>query len=436
MSSTAAPTFAPLENGLGESLLAGTSSKGLTVLLDPRPESVGVFGAVGINVGSVDRVAGADGEPIPEGLAHFLEHKLFEDEQGDVSDRFSQLGASTNAMTGFSGTTYLFSTAGSSSQEVDACLELLLGFVQDPWFTDELVAKEQGIIAQEIRMYDDDPDWRIFFGLLGCLYEKHPVRDNIAGSVESIARIDAATLQRCYELFYHPRNMCLALSGRIDPERVAEIVARDQDPRPEDTRGRHVRAAVDEALLPVRTRHEEELPVSRPRFLLGVKETVLGGDPLTVARRQLETRVLLDALFGRSSRAFEAMYSEGLVDESFSASYSGEEGFGFTLVGGDTDRPEELEARVRGVIDDARRGGLDAAVLTRVQRRLRGALYRTLDSHENAAFGLISEHFHGLPPFSALQLVEGIDAEDLRRRLDEHLRDDAVAVSLVRPCPS
>ena len=186
-----------ITNHFGEQLLQGTSSSGLTVILNPRPGFVRTFAAFGTNFGSVDRVADGNGQAVPEGLAHFLEHKLFEDEQGDVSDRFSALGASCNAMTGFCGTTYICSTVGDATPSID----LLLDFVQDPWFTDELVAKEQGIIAQEIRMYDDDPDWRVFFGLLGCLYARHPVRDNIAGSVESIARIDAATLRRCYDLF-------------------------------------------------------------------------------------------------------------------------------------------------------------------------------------------------------------------------------------------
>jgi predicted Zn-dependent peptidase len=422
----------PIANSLSEPILGGTSVRGLRVLVNPRPESVAAFGALGTNFGSVDRVGNARGEPVPEGLAHFLEHKLFEDQQGDVSDRFSALGASTNAMTGFSGTTYIF----SATEEVEACLALLLSFVQDPWFTDELVQKEQGIIAQEIRMYDDDPDWRIFFGLLRCLYAEHPVRDNIAGSVESIADIDAATLRRCYDLFYHPRNMCLSLSGAVDPEMVAAVVERDQAGRPADPLEPHVRVPSSEPMLPVAERHEEQLSVSRPRLLLGVKETVLGGVPLEVARRQLSTRIVLDALFGRASKAYESMYSEGLVDESFSASYSGEPGFGFSAIGGDTDDPARLEERIRSTLSDARRNGLGKAALERVRRKVHGLLLRSLDSPENLAFGMLSEHFHGLQPFSALDLVEHISIEELDERLSEHFREDAFAVSVVRPCGS
>lgn len=419
----------PVDNRLGETILKGEARSGLSVVVNPRPGFVKTFAAFGTNFGSVDRVADGDGQPVPEGLAHFLEHKLFEDEGGDVSDRFSALGASTNAMTGFCGTTYIVSTVG----EVLPCLDLLLDFVQDPWFTPELVAKEQGIIAQEIRMYDDDPDWRVFFGLLGCLYRDHPVKDNIAGSVESIARIDAPTLRRCYDLFYHPRNLCLAVSGNVDPDEVAALVEADQAPRGVDERPMHRRVAVDEPVPRIAERFELTLPVSRPRLLLGIKERVLGGDGLAISRRELATRILLDVLLGRSSRAYQDLYEQGLVDETFSASYSGEAGFGFTLLGGDTDDPEQLEAALREVFARARRTGLDARAFGRIRNKLLGVLVHALDSLESTCFGLLSGHFRGTPPFVALELVEQMSVADLQRRLDEHVHDDAIAVSVVRP---
>jgi len=421
--------LAPLGNPLGEALLAGTAASGLRVLVQPRPEFRRTFAALGVNFGSVDRVAGADGQPVPEGLAHFLEHKLFEDREGDVSDRFAALGASTNAMTGFTGTTYVVSTV----EEPRRCLELLLQFVQDPWFTDALVAKEQGIIAQEIRMYDDDPDWRVFFGLLGCLYERHPARDNIAGTVESIATIDAATLRRCYELFYHPRNLVLAVSGALPPEVVAEVLAADQARRPPDARAPHVRGAVPEPAACRAPRWEERLAVARPRLQLGIKERVLGGDAHARLRRELETRMLLDLLFGRSSPAWETLYAEGLVDESFSASYSTEESFGFTTVGGDTDEPERLEARLRAVLEQARTGGFGEAAFRRLRNKLHGSLLRALDSPEHVAFTLVGETFRGCRPFEELDVIASITPADLARRLAEHVAPEQVAVAVVRP---
>jgi len=418
-----------LPNRLDEPVLAGRAASGLRVIMNPRPDWVRTFAAFGVNFGSIDRVGGTDGEPVPEGLAHFLEHKLFEDQRGDVSDRFATLGASTNAMTGFSGTTYIFSTIA----DPEPCLDLLLDFVQEPWFTDELVEKEQGIIAQEIRMYDDDPDWRVFFGLLGCLYRSHPVKDNIAGSVESIRQIDAATLRHCYDLFYHPNNLCLVVSGPMDPERVAELVDSDQADRPRDSRPAHERVVSDEPLGAIESRCALSLPVSRPRLLMGIKETVLGGSAREQAKRKLATRVLLDLLLGRSSGGFESLYQDGLVDESFGVSYSSETGFGFTTAGGDTDEPERLEQRLSEIFEAARRDGLDTAAFERIRNKLLGGMLRGVDSPESVAYQLLHGAFRGEAPFEALELVDELTVADLLERLEEHVRDEARAVAVVHP---
>ncbi len=429
---TRSPTrlaFTPIENRFGETLLAATTPSGLEVRLNPRPGWVKTFAAFGANVGSVDRVGGPGGDPVPEGLAHFLEHKLFEDEEGDVSDRFALIGASTNAMTGFSGTTYIAST----SDAPEPIVELLLDFVQRPYFTQELVEKEQGIIAQEIRMYDDDPDWRLFFGVLGEMYERHPVRDNIAGSVESIRAIDANVLQHCYDLFYHPRNMCLAVSGPIDVDAIGEIVERDQAKRDSGERRRHVRPTVDEPKARRGERFATSLPVARPRLLFGIKETGLTADEHTTARQKIETRLLMSLLFGRSSKAFEELYADGLVDESFGASYSAEVGFGFTTIGGDTDDPVALEERLRDVLIKARHEGLDAEAFARIRNKVYGQMLRAFDSPESVAYELISATFRDQKPFGGLELVESVTLDDLHVRLGEHVREDAIVVGLLEP---
>lgn len=421
--------LASVTNPLGEPLLSGVTRSGLRVLVNPRPGWARSFAALGVNFGSVDRTSDATGQPVPEGLAHFLEHKLFEDRSGDVSDRFAALGASTNAMTGFTSTTYVVSTVEAPG----ACLDLLLDFVQDPYFTDTLVAKEQGIIAQEIRMYDDDPEWRLFFGLMGCLYERHPVKDNIAGSVESIAAIDAAVLRRCYDRFYHPRNLCLAVCSPLDPDEVVARVEADQAGRPPDPLPPHVRARVDEPDGRHSPRVELRLPVARPRLLLGIKDRPEGRDGLPLLRRELVTRILLDALFGPSSPAFERLYERGLVDETFSASYSAEASFGFSTIGGDTDDPDALEAELRGVLQRAQVEGIDPAAFRRVRNKLQGALLRSMDSPESVALSLVGETLRGVPVFTELSLFDTLSPDDLGARLGEHVRDDALAVSVVRP---
>ncbi|MHC4844928.1 MAG: EF-P 5-aminopentanol modification-associated protein YfmH [Planctomycetota bacterium] len=422
-------TWERIANPLDEPILQTRLPSGLRVMLNPRPRYHRTFAAFGTNFGSVDRVGGPAGEPVPPGLAHFLEHKLFEDEAGDVSDRFAALGASTNAMTGFCGTTYIMSTVEGQA----AGLDLLLDFVQDPWFTDELVQKEQGIIAQEIRMYDDDPDWRLFFGLLGCMYARHPVRDNIAGSVESIAEIDAATLEHCYGLFYHPSNMCLSISGALDPAEVLERVTADQEARGIDELAPHERREVDEPVGVVQARYDTRLPVARPRVMLGIKERELGGDGGEVLRRELATRILLDILFGQSSVAHEQLYTEGLVDETFGVSYSSDSSFGFTTIGGDTDQPEVLEERVRAVLRKARQDGLDAAAFERIRHKVYGSQLRGMDMPENVAFAMISDTFRGVAPLRAFDVIQELGMDDLMKRLEAHVHDDAITVAVVRP---
>lgn len=414
----------------GETILRGVTDSGLVLMVNVRPDYVKTFAALGVNVGSVDRMG--EGQVVPAGLAHFLEHEMFKDDGGDVSDRFASWGADSNAMTGFSNTTYVVSTV----EEPAASLDLLLDFVQEPSFADDRVAQERGIIAQEIRMYDDDPEWRLFFGLLGCLYAKHPVRENIAGSVESIGDIDAATLQRCYDLFYHPSNMCLGVAGPMDPDEVAGIVERDQAGRGLDGRERHRRIlerANGEPVGVVSPAYSERLSVSRPRWILGIKESVLGGAPLEMTRRELTTRILLDLVFGRSSPAFESLYGEGLIDESFHLSHTAESTFAFSTISSDTGEPDRLEARVREHLARAASEGLDAGRFERTRHKLYGSLLRGLDSLETSAFSMVSGTFRGTTPFQALELVDTIGMDDLQQRLEEHVRDDALATATVLP---
>lgn len=421
-------SLASLPNAVELDLHEALLPSGLRLRIDRRDERRTGFAALGVDFGSIDRALDAAGTPVPAGAAHFLEHELFEDEQGDVSDRFSELGSSANAMTGFVGTTFVVSTAGDMLPSI----ELLLRFVQRPAFDDLRVARERSVIAQEIRMYDDDPDWRVFAALLECLYARHPVRDNIAGSEASIAAIDAAVLTHVHGRFYRPDNLCLAVSGPVDPERVLALALADQRDRPSGGEPLPSRGEEGEPAAIAAPRGELELPVERPRLLLGLKETELGGGPLAVSRRQLATRMLLDLLFGRSSEAYEALYGEGLIDETFSVGHSAEVGFGFTTVGGETDDPERLEQRLREVLFDAAARRLDPGAHGRIRNKLYGSLVRSLDQPENVAFSLVSSCFRGLPPFTALSLVDSIGLDELRQRADVHLREDALAVAVLR----
>src|SRR5690606_13607321 len=200
---------------LDEQLYYEKLDNGLDVYLLPKTGFYKTYATFTTKYGSIDNhfvpLGKEEYVKVPDGIAHFLEHKLFEKEDGDVFQKFSRQGASANAFTSFTRTAYLF----SSTSHVEKNLETLLDFVQEPYFTDQTVEKEKGIIAQEIRMYDDNPDWRLYFGMIKNLYEKHPVRIDIAGTVESISAITKDMLYTCYNTFYHPSNMVLFIVGPV-----------------------------------------------------------------------------------------------------------------------------------------------------------------------------------------------------------------------------
>ncbi|MBK6940107.1 MAG: insulinase family protein [Planctomycetes bacterium] len=423
----------PIENALGEEVLAGTHDSGLRVVVVRKPGFSRTFGVFTTNYGSIDDrfVDPKTGAPmhVPDGVAHFLEHKMFEDERGDVSDRFSALGAMSNAFTSFTNTSYLFST---SSQELE-CLDLLLDFVQEPYFTPELVKKEQGIIGQEIRMYDDDPSWRIYFGLLQALFSEHPVRINIAGTEESIARIDPEVLFACHRAFYRPANMVLTLVGAIDPEAATARIDADLAQR-RDTWGgtAHRRKPFVDATIRARTA-TLDMDVARRKLLLGFKEHELSSEGLAVERREIATNLVLELLFGRSSKTYERLYAQGLVDESFSAQYSGEFDFGFAAIGGDTDDPDRLEQELLRAADEFARNGPDRADLDRIRRMSVGRFAGQFNSTESVALGFASASMRDLTPFDSLHLLRAITPEEVHARGKALLDASRCARSVLEP---
>ena len=421
-----------IENQVGEDIFGLTLLSGLRVTLVPKRGYSKTFGAFATNFGSADNgfVDPKSGErvTVPDGVAHFLEHKLFEDEQGDVSDRFSALGASCNASTSFTITSYIF----SATRNVEACVDLLLQFVQKPHFTAELVQKEQGIIAQEIRMYDDDPSWRIFFNLLGVLYRSHPVRISIAGTEQSIAEIDPVVLHTCYQAFYRPGNMALTLVGKLDPEELAERITRDQAGRDSLPGGQASRTPVDDG--PIREAEVcQAMDVALPKLLIGYKDRIQPGSGRDTARRDLLSGIALDLMFGRSSEAHERLYAEGIIDDSFAADYTTDVDFGFAMLGGDCEEPDKLEQRLLAEIDRFLCDGCHQADFQRVRNKLQGKFVSMFDSLEGTAHAFCSGTFRGVRPFDLLEILDEIGPEQVRERAREMLDDSLRARSLVVP---
>lgn len=383
--------------------------------------------------GSVDNTfhAVGNGEKItlPDGVAHFLEHKLFDDAAGNVFDRFAAYGASPNAFTSFTHTTYLFSCTDFFAEN----FKLLIDFVQDPYFTEESVAKEQGIIQQEIRMYEDNPEWRSFFNLLRALYARHPVRNDIAGTAESISKITKDTLYRCYNTFYHPRNMAILVTGDVSPDEVLALVQENPAVRSRTPFHEMQRLYPPEKAAVNEKKITQALAVSQPVFNMGFKDTYSSLEGRTLLARELATELLLEMIFGRSEQLYTRLYEAGLIDEHFSAGYTGETSYGYTMLGGKTKDPEKLHAELLQGIEKVKKEGLAAESFARHKRKMRGEFLRSFNSLEFIANNYLAYRFRDIEFFETLDVLKKITLEEVNTRLHEHLREELHAVSIIYP---
>lgn len=410
-------------------------ANGLNVYVIPRVGFQQTYAMFSTRYGSIDREFVVPGDLqstiVPDGIAHFLEHKMFEQEDGeDVFNTFARYGASANAFTSFDMTAYLFSCTDNVPENVST----LLDFVQAPYFTEQTVEKEKGIIGQEIRMYDDDAGWRVYFNLLAAMYEKHPINIDIAGTVETISHITKDTLYTCYNTFYHPSNMNLVLVGDVDPEAMIALV-RDNQAAKDFTRQPDIdRIFPEEAAGVAKKRVEQQMTVSIPKVQFGYKDlgsTGLQGRELLI--NEYTTAVALEAVIGKSSPLFNSLYEAGVVDKNFGWSYDVSANFAHSIFGGDSKDPERLLREVEQGFAKILESGIPAEDFKRAQAKMIGRSIAELDSPRAISRNYCSYQFKGADYFDALPVLEGITLEDANQRLREHLVPDYRAVSLVLP---
>ena len=414
---------------LGERVIEGVHESGLRILICPKPEFTATHALFGTRYGSIDtrfrRVGEPDFADVPEGIAHFLEHKLFESEEGDAFARFAATGASANAYTTFDRTCYLF----SCSDRWEENLDILLDFVRHPYFTEQTVQKEQGIIGQEIRMYDDSPDWVVFFGALQALYAAHPVRIDIAGTVDSIAQITADTLYRCYNTFYNPSNMFLCIAGPVDPDVILDkaeaLFAGAEGVAVE-------RGTFEEPEAPAAREVNREMAVAMPQFVIGYKETPDNG-PLTTLRERAETDVLLALIAGRSSRLYNALLEQGLINDEFDSSFFTGHGYAVTLFQGESRDPAAVAAALQEEIERLRREGIDEEAFLRAKNSLYGHSVMMYNSMERIAGSLVECAMEGTDPFEADEAYRRIEKRDLEVRLRARFDPARRVLSTVTP---
>lgn len=415
---------------LQETLYHETMDNGLQVYVLPKPGFRKSYATFATRYGSVDnhfRVAGGEETQVADGIAHFLEHKMFEEPEGDIFATFASNGASANAFTSFDQTVYLF----SATENIETNLLTLVDFVQRPYFTDQNVEKEKGIIGQEINMYADNPDWRVYFGLIEAMYEKHPVHIDIAGTVESIGTITKEDLYTCYNAFYHPSNMLLFVVGGVEPERVFELVRENQSSKKYEPQGEIERLFAEEPHKVREKRRESRLPVSLPKCLFGFKETGPFPEGEEGVRKDLTTRLMLDLLLGSSTPLYQKLYDEDLISDSFSHEFNSSPQYAFSAIGGDTKDPEALLAAVKKECRQVLERGFAEADFERARKKKIGGYLRMLNSPENIAHEFTRYQFRGGNLFSVLEQYESITLEEVNERLRDHVNWDQLAVSVV-----
>ncbi|OAB35759.1 zinc protease [Paenibacillus macquariensis subsp. defensor] len=417
-------------DNLQETLYYEVMDNGLHVYVLPKPGFNKTYATFATKYGSVDnhfRVEGQDEVTVPDGIAHFLEHKMFEEPQGDIFATFASQGASANAFTSFDQTVYLF----SATENIEDNLETLINFVQNPYFTDQNVDKEKGIIGQEIGMYEDNADWRVYFGLIEAMYKVHPVHIDIAGTVESISTITKETLYSCYNAFYHPSNMLLFVVGGVKPEEVFELVRNNQAKKSYEPQGTIERFFDQEQVEVAEKKRIKKLTVSMPKCLFGFKEKQVGFVGEALLKRDLTTKIMLDLLFGSSTPLYQKLYDEDLISDSFGYEYNSSPHYAFSIIGGDTRDPDVLLQRIREEVDVMVKTGFKESNFERSRKKKMGGYLRMLNSPENIAHEFTKYQFRGSDFFSVLQVYESITLKDVNDCLQEHIDWNQVAVSVV-----
>ncbi len=418
---------------IGEEPVRETLDSGLEIFVLPKPGLKKTYATYATHYGSIDshfrRPGSGERVDVPDGIAHFLEHKMFEKETDpQVFERFAQLGAYSNAYTEYITTTFLF----SATSDIQDCLETLLRVVEEPYFTEENVEKEKGIIEQEIRMYLDMPGERLRSNLMRALYHKNPVRLDIAGSVESIRTITTEDLYLCYHTFYHPSNMAIFVAGDVDPGRIIDHLSTLEKRRALKPLPSIERIFPEEPAGVAEKRVEQSMPVSTPLWLMGYKDGETGLSGRELLRHDMTMSLMWNLLLGSSSSLFNELYQDGLINERFYAHYSSASNYAFSALGGETPDPERLESTLTARLPNQ---ALRQADLDRLKRKEMGEFLTLFENLEELAFAFNALHFRGIDLAEVPTIIEGITMGDLEEARGRHLTESARASSLVIPTP-
>lgn len=414
---------------IGENLYTAQLRNGLTINVVTKPGFQLSYAVFATNYGGAHRRFFLNGQwhDTPAGVAHFLEHKMFDMPDGDNAlSVLSANGAQPNAFTSSGMTAYYFDcTAGFEEN-----LRMLLKFVSTPYFTDETVQKEQGIIGQEIGMVEDNPGYVVYNRLMRMLYEHNPIRDQVAGSVESIAQISAETLYNCHKAFYSPSNMTLCIAADFDPEKIIEIAEEILPPE----RAEIPKADMGEAESdkPLKTLNEEAMEVSAPQFLIGAK-VAPAPEGNELLRQKIVAQLALRVLFGTSGSFYNRLYSEGLLNRDYDYEIDYTAGTSTIIIGGESAQPMRVLDEVKTAVSAVISGGLDPEAFEAAKRASFGSRLRGLEDFDSLCLALADGVFGGYCFLDCFDVLESIRLEECEAFLAEFMAPDRLAISIISP---
>lgn len=413
---------------LKETLYKEKLQNGLTIMIIPKKGIQKKYIIWGTHYGSNDNKFIVPGEKeiteVPKGVAHFLEHKMFEQENGVNSlDKLTSIGVSANAYTTNDHTAYLYECTDNFYEALDEFMD----YVQHPYFTDENVEKEKGIIGQEIRMYDDYPEWRVYLNTLEAMYHTNPVKLDVTGTIETISHIDKDILYKCYNTFYNPSNMCLVVSGDFEPEKILEEIKKRLIDKEQNGEIKRIFEPEEESI--VKEKIEQEFKVSKPLFTIGIKCKPANQDEKV--RTHIAIQIILNVLFGESSDLYKELYQEGNMFSPPSISYEFDESYAHILISESANNPDEVYKKLKEKIKQTKENGINKQDFDRIKKMLYGDYIKEFDDVTDIARIFLADFMKGINSFDYIDEITEIDLEYANEILEKYFVEDKMVLSVV-----
>ena len=411
-----------------EKLYVEKLENGLTVMIMPKKNIQKKYMIWATNFGSIDNkfIAPNDKEEtnIPDGVAHFLEHKMFEQQNGTNSlDTLTALGVNANAYTTTDHTCYLFECTDNFYPAIDD--------VQNPYFTDQNVEKEKGIIGQEIQMYDDYPSWAVYMNAMKCMYKNNPIIIDIAGSIESISKIDKEVLYKCYNTFYHPSNMVMCFAGDFEPETLIEEVKIRL--KPTEKHGEIKRIYPEEPEQIVKKENTQNMEVSMPIFVIGIKDVIDNKNctSSSIVKKHIAIEILLNMLIGKSSKLYKELYEAELITGEPYLDYEFSKQYAHVSITGQSNDPKKVLEKFEAEIKQMKKNDIDLAHFQRVKNMIYGNYVKEYDDVAEICRMFVGDYMKGINSFEYIEEYEQVTPEYTKQVLEEVFKEEKTVLSIV-----